>query len=198
MRPKDHDYDGWVVSILSETGSVIRAAAIALDYECGRELAGVERPPGTFKPAAVCSRTKDRRSNENQSTSSSGPNRTIAGAKWVAVAVRRQRRQRVSRLFYLAFEFAAGESVRQILVEVRAAAAGALVFAGASGRLVRVLLEVRTLLPSKGFLVSTLKGVSASSAAFQLLSGTYSYFPTQFSVTFGAAGSSGTSTHRPA
>ena len=46
MRPKDHDYDGWVVSILSETGSVIRAAAIALDYECGRELAGVERPPG--------------------------------------------------------------------------------------------------------------------------------------------------------
>ena len=52
---------------------------------------------------------------------------------------------------------AAGESVRQVLVEVGATAAGALIFAGH--------FEVRTLLPGLVQLVAVLISVGAGSAA---------------------------------
>ena len=56
------------------------------------------------------------------------------------------------------------QSVRQVLVHVRAAAIRALIFAGAASDLVGVLLEVRTLFPRR-LGVSALDGIGAGSAA---------------------------------
>ena len=46
-----------------------------------------------------------------------------------------------------AFKGASKQSVSQTIVDVRAATAGAIVFVGAAGDFVSVLLEVRTLFP---------------------------------------------------
>src|SRR5262245_34627969 len=66
---------------------------------------------------------------------------------------------------------AASDGVRQTLVHVRASATGAFVFAGAPSVFVRVVLEVRTLLPALVHLVSAFKVVSASSGALPALVG---------------------------
>ena len=58
--------------------------------------------------------------------------------------------------YQLALVSAAAEGVRQVS-SVRAAAAGAFVFAGATGDLERIFLEVRTLLTALVQLVSTFK-----------------------------------------
>ena len=46
--PDDSDVDRWVVQVLVDLGSFVRAAAPALDYEVGRVISGVDRPLGDF------------------------------------------------------------------------------------------------------------------------------------------------------
>jgi hypothetical protein len=46
--PVDGNIDGWVVQVLVDIGSVIRAAGTVLDYEVGRIMSGVDRPEGNF------------------------------------------------------------------------------------------------------------------------------------------------------
>ena len=79
----------------------------------------------------------------------------------------------------LALVCAACEGVRQILIRVRSPATGAFVGASATGNLVRVFVEVRTLLPALVYLVSTFKGVSACPGALPAFVGQDWYLPTQ-------------------
>jgi len=46
--PNGREVDEWVVQVLVDIGSVIRAAAPALDYEAGRVISGVDRRHGDF------------------------------------------------------------------------------------------------------------------------------------------------------
>jgi hypothetical protein len=46
--PPDLSVDKWVVQVLVDIGSIIKAAAPALDYEVGRVISGVDRPHGDF------------------------------------------------------------------------------------------------------------------------------------------------------
>jgi hypothetical protein len=46
--PGDEQVDEWVTRTLAALGYFIRAAQLAIDYEIGRVVSGVERPQGTF------------------------------------------------------------------------------------------------------------------------------------------------------
>jgi hypothetical protein len=96
--------------------------------------------------------------------------------------------------FQFALVSAEREGVRQIFACISSHAPGALVLAGPTGKRAHVFLKVRTLSYT---LSPPLKVQVHVPLPFQLPSGKYSYFPTQSSVDFGAAGSSGTRTHLP-
>src|SRR6478672_9605032 len=70
-----------------------------------------------------------------------------------------------------ALVFATHQRVREFLKGVGSAATGVLVFAGATGPLIRVFLEMRPLLPTLVYLVATLVGVDAGPRSLPTLVG---------------------------
>src|SRR5262245_3340180 len=98
--------------------------------------------------------------------------------------------------FDLALVCAACEGVGQTLVNIRAAATSPFVHSGATGIFVRVFFEVRTFPQVSCILSPPLRLSVQVPAPFQLLSGMYSYLPTQSWTNFGKAASSGMMTHR--
>src|SRR5262245_53151708 len=83
----------------------------------------------------------------------------------------RSHEHRDSGQFQLALLSAVRDGVGQIFACIGSYATGTLVFAGPTGKLTRVFLEVRTLLPALVHLISTLKSPSTGPAALPALIG---------------------------